>query len=47
MPQLTLSHSPLTRARPQGWVRWAFWLLRGYIALMLVIVVIGFVRGTL
>ncbi len=38
---------PLTRATPKGWVKWAFWFLRGYIVIMLAIVVIGFARGTL
>jgi hypothetical protein len=39
--------APLTRATPTGWVRWAFWFLRLYIALMLAAVVVGFLRGRL
>ncbi len=35
----------LTRVLPRGLVRWAFWGLRLYIAVMLVLVGIGFSRG--
>lgn len=38
---------PLTRVQPSGWVTWAFWFLRAYIAVMLVMVVVGFLRGNL
>lgn len=36
---------PLARAPVQGWVRWAFWGLRVYIVVMLVLVAIGFTHG--
>ncbi|UTV80063.1 hypothetical protein MQE22_08505 [Acidithiobacillus sp. YTS05] len=36
---------PLQRAPIQGWVMWAFWGLRIYIVVMLVMVGIGFARG--
>lgn len=36
---------PLTRTTPTGATRIAFWALRAYIAVMLVLVVIGFSRG--
>lgn len=35
----------LVRISPTGFVRWAFWGLRLYIVVMLVLVVIGFSRG--
>lgn len=35
----------LARISPTGFVRWAFWGLRLYIVVMLVLVVIGFIRG--
>lgn len=38
---------PLARATPTRWVRVAFWFLRAYIVVMLVVVVVGFVRGSL
>ncbi len=38
---------PLTRAKIKGWVNWVFWGLRVYIAIMLILVIWGFVRGTL
>jgi hypothetical protein len=40
-----LAPVPLTRAPVRGWLRWAFWGLRVYIAVMLVLVVIGFIHG--
>ena len=39
------SHIPLTRAKVKGWVNVVFWGLRIYIALMLVLVVIGLLKG--
>ena len=36
---------PLKRIKPKGAIRIAFWGLRIYIMLMLVMVGIGFVRG--
>lgn len=39
--------APLTRVTPRGWVTWAFWFLRLYIAMMLVVVIYAFVRGRL
>ena len=36
---------PLIRAPVQGWIQIAFWALRIYVALMLIIVAIGFARG--
>jgi hypothetical protein len=36
---------PLTRVEPKGIVKVAFWALRIYIAIMLVLVAIGFRRG--
>jgi len=35
----------LQRAPIKGWVQWAFWGLRAYIVVMLVLVTIGFTRG--
>ena len=40
-----LEPQPLTRAPVRGWIQVAFWGLRIYIAVMLVMVAIGFVRG--
>lgn len=37
--------APLRRAPIKGWVQWAFWGLRAYIVVMLVLVTIGFTRG--
>ncbi len=37
--------APLQRAPIKGWVQWAFWGLRAYIVIMLVLVTIGFTRG--
>ncbi len=37
--------APLRRAPIKGWVQWAFWGLRAYIVVMLVLVSIGFTRG--
>ena len=37
--------APLRRAPIKGWVQWAFWGLRIYIVVMLVMVAIGFARG--
>ncbi|MDD2876896.1 MAG: hypothetical protein PHT60_04805 [Acidiphilium sp.] len=37
--------APLTRAPIRGWINVAFWGLRVYIVVMLVLVGIGFVRG--
>ena len=37
--------APLGRAPIKGWVQWAFWGLRAYIVVMLVLVTIGFTRG--
>ncbi|MHB8248567.1 MAG: hypothetical protein ACYDCX_06725 [Acidithiobacillus sp.] len=37
--------APLRRAPIKGWVQWAFWGLRAYIVIMLVLVTIGFTRG--
>ncbi|MBU2717896.1 MULTISPECIES: hypothetical protein [Acidithiobacillus] len=36
---------PLTRAPIRGWIQVAFWGLRIYIAVMLIMVAIGFARG--
>ncbi len=36
--------APLRRASIKGWVWWAFWGLRAYIVLMLVLVVVGFLQ---
>ncbi len=36
---------PLSRAPVQGWIQLAFWGLRIYIVVMLVMVAIGFARG--
>jgi len=35
---------PLKRAEIKGWVKFAFWFLRIYIIIMIVLVVIGFSR---
>jgi hypothetical protein len=35
----------LTRVRPSGVVRLAFWALRVYIAIMVALVAVGFARG--
>ncbi|AEJ39367.1 hypothetical protein TPY_1177 [Sulfobacillus acidophilus TPY] len=45
VPVDELKPVPLTRAEVRGWIRWSFWGLRLYIAVMLVLVVIGFLRG--
>ncbi|CAB1130179.1 protein of unknown function [Candidatus Hydrogenisulfobacillus filiaventi] len=45
LPVDDLTPIPLTRAEVRGWVRWAFWGLRVYIAIMLVLVAVGFVHG--
>ncbi|WP_206832207.1 hypothetical protein [Alicyclobacillus fructus] len=37
---------PLPRAHVKGWVKAVFWGLRVYIALMLVLVVIGLAKGS-
>lgn len=37
--------APLVTVKPRGWVALVFWGLRIYIAVMLVLVVIGFSRG--
>ncbi|AEJ44215.1 hypothetical protein [Alicyclobacillus acidocaldarius] len=37
---------PLARAQVKGWVKAVFWGLRVYIAIMLVLVVIGLVKGS-
>ena len=33
---------PLNRAEIKGWVKWAFWFLRIYILIMMILVIIGF-----
>ncbi|WP_162839389.1 hypothetical protein [Ferroacidibacillus organovorans] len=38
---------PLERAQVKGWVNSIFWGLRVYIVIMLVLVVIGFSRGSI
>lgn len=38
---------PLERAHVKGWVRTSFWALRIYILVMLVLVVVGFAKGTI
>ena len=40
-----LEPRPLTRAPVRGWIQVAFWGLRIYIVVMLVMVAIGFARG--
>ncbi|QRF24363.1 hypothetical protein FY534_12555 [Alicyclobacillus sp. TC] len=40
-------HAPLQRAKVKGWVNVVFWGLRIYILAMVVLVIIGFARGTL
>lgn len=45
LPVEDLTPVPLTRAQVKGWIRWSFWGLRLYILVMLVLVVIGFMRG--
>jgi len=37
---------PLPRAQVKGWVKAVFWGLRVYIAIMLVLVVIGLAKGS-
>ncbi|SIT13824.1 MULTISPECIES: hypothetical protein [Alicyclobacillus] len=37
---------PLPRAKVRGWVKAVFWGLRIYIAIMLVLVVIGLAKGS-
>ncbi|AUW95122.1 hypothetical protein [Sulfobacillus sp. hq2] len=41
------SHTPvkLTKVVPKGWIQVAFWALRIYILVMVVLVAIGFSRG--
>ena len=41
-----LEPQPLTRAPVRGWIQVAFWGLRIYIVVMLVMVAIGFARGS-
>ncbi len=33
---------PLNKAEIKGWVKWAFWFLRIYILIMVILVIIGF-----
>lgn len=33
---------PLQRAEIKGWIKWAFWFLRIYIVVMIIMVIIGF-----
>ncbi len=47
MRSLSTRRGPLERAEARGWVAWAFWFLRVYVALMLIAVVVGFIRGRL
>lgn len=35
---------PLKRAEIKGWVKWAFWFLRIYILIMIILVIVGFSR---
>ena len=35
---------PLQRAEIKGWVKWAFWFLRIYILIMVILVIVGFSR---
>ncbi len=35
---------PLERAQIKGWIKWAFWFLRIYIVVMIIMVIIGFSR---
>lgn len=44
-PSLLEAPVPLTRVVPKGPVKIAFWALRIYILIMLVLVAIGFSRG--
>jgi hypothetical protein len=36
---------PLQRAEIKGWVKWAFWFLRIYILIMVILVIVGFSRA--
>lgn len=37
---------PLARAKVSGWIKVAFWGLRLYIAVMVLLVIVGFAHGT-
>jgi len=39
--------APLERAHVKGWVRATFWGLRLYIVLMIILVIVGFTRGSI
>ena len=39
--------APLERAAVKGSVQFAFWGLRAYIVAMLILVIVGFARGTI
>lgn len=45
--QMDHVRAPISRATPKGWFALAFWLLRCYLVAMLILVVLGFVRGSL